>query len=69
MEQALLETWPPMKKFIICDLDLLTSELDLYFSREKEQCAKNCTLPLNFLSDILGEARFHPWRFQRQVSF
>ena len=58
-----------MKKFITCDLDLRTSELDLYFPREQEQCLKNCTLPLNLLSDIWEEARFHPWRFQRQVSF
>ena len=40
----------------------------LYFSREQEQCLKNCTLPLNFLSDIWEDARFHPWRFQGQVS-
>ena len=69
MEQTLLVTWQPMKKFITCDLDLLTSELDLYFSREQEQYLKNCTLSLNLLSDIWGEARFHPWRFQGQVSF
>ena len=29
------------------DLDLRISELDLYFSREQEQCLKNFTLPVN----------------------
>lgn len=69
MEQTLLVTWQPMKKFITCDLDLLTSELDLYSLHEQEQCLKNCTLPLHLLSDIWKVACFHLWRFQGQVSF
>ena len=43
-----------------CDLDLRTSELDLNFLREQEQCLKKCTLPLNVLFDIWEEARFPP---------
>ena len=69
MEQTLLVTWQPLKKFITCDLDLLTSGLDLYFSRKQEECLKNCILPLHLLSGIWEVTRFHPWRFQGQVSF
>ena len=48
MEQTFLVAWQPTKKFIECDLDLLTSKFDLYFSRKQKQCLKKCTSCLTF---------------------
>ena len=58
-----------MTKFITCDLDLLTSELDLHFLREQEQCLKNCTLSLNLLSDIRRRLVFICGTFKDKFPF
>ena len=50
-------------------LRFMTFELDVYFTPQQEQCLKNCTLALNFLSDVWGRLVFIHGAFKDKFSF